>query len=125
MTRQSVTEPHCQPTAFVHLLQVVAVTANEASTVEDALQCCLDQVCRQTGWPVGHAYLVADDGTGVLVPTALWHLVTPDHGLAGMRERARALGGQLTIDSTPGVGTCILAELPLRSTSVVPPPSAG
>jgi signal transduction histidine kinase len=41
------------------------------------------------------------------------------HGLTGMRERASAFGGQLTIDSAPGVGTCITAELPLRSTSVV------
>ena len=34
-------------------------------------------------------------------------------GLAGMRERAELLGGRLSIESTPGVGTRILAELPL------------
>jgi PAS domain S-box-containing protein len=34
-------------------------------------------------------------------------------GLAGMRERARLLGGSIRIDSTPGQGTCITAELPL------------
>jgi signal transduction histidine kinase len=65
--------------------------------------------------------LVEDQGIG-FEPQ---RLPATSHGLAGMRERARALGGQLTIDSTPGVGTCILAELPLRSTSVVPLPSAG
>jgi signal transduction histidine kinase len=32
-----------------------------------------------------------------------------------MRERAALLGGELTIDSTPGAGTHIVAELPLRS----------
>jgi signal transduction histidine kinase len=48
------------------------------------------------------------------------------HGLAGMRERASALGGQLTIDSAPGVSTCILAALPLRSTLLSPlPPQAA
>ena len=34
-------------------------------------------------------------------------------GLSGMRERAMLLGGQLHIESGPGEGTCIKAELPL------------
>ena len=34
-------------------------------------------------------------------------------GLAGMRERARLLGGNLCVESTPGKGTCITVELPL------------
>jgi signal transduction histidine kinase len=34
-------------------------------------------------------------------------------GLTGMRERAALLGGRLTIDSSPGSGTRVLAELPL------------
>ncbi len=36
-------------------------------------------------------------------------------GLAGMRERVMLLNGQLTIDSRPGGGTRITAELPLLS----------
>jgi signal transduction histidine kinase len=35
-------------------------------------------------------------------------------GLQGMRERAVLLGGSLTIDSTPGQGTVVMAELPLN-----------
>jgi signal transduction histidine kinase len=34
-------------------------------------------------------------------------------GLAGIRERARVLGGRATINSVPGKGTCITVELPL------------
>ena len=34
-------------------------------------------------------------------------------GLAGMRERARLLGGSIAVESTPGMGTCIVVELPL------------
>ena len=89
-----------QQTASVALLQAVAVAANEAATVEAALQIALDRVCAYTGWPVGHAYLPADDTTGELLPTPLWHLneparfetfrqvtqatrARPGHGLAG------------------------------------------
>lgn len=34
-------------------------------------------------------------------------------GLAGIRERARLLGGEARIDSSPGQGTCVVATLPL------------
>ena len=36
-------------------------------------------------------------------------------GLIGMQERAHLLGGQLTIETTPGAGTRVTAELPLPS----------
>jgi PAS domain S-box-containing protein len=36
-------------------------------------------------------------------------------GLVGMRERAALLGGRLTVTSTPGRGTQVMAELPLTS----------
>lgn len=35
-------------------------------------------------------------------------------GLAGMQERARLLGGRVRIESAPGQGTRIVAELPVR-----------
>jgi diguanylate cyclase (GGDEF)-like protein/PAS domain S-box-containing protein len=59
------------------LLQEIAAAANEASTVEDALQAAVDGVCSFTGWPVGNAYLAADDGSGELVPSGVWHLSEP------------------------------------------------
>ena len=34
-------------------------------------------------------------------------------GLSGMRERAELLGGRMTVESTPGVGTLVAAEFPL------------
>jgi signal transduction histidine kinase len=34
-------------------------------------------------------------------------------GIGGIKERARLLGGQATIDSTPGKGTLVRVELPL------------
>jgi len=37
--------------------------------------------------------------------------------LQGMHERARLLGGKLEIESSPGSGTCLTAELPLPEKS--------
>lgn len=67
-----------EQTAYVRLLQKIAVAANEASVVDKAIQVCLDEVCTLTKWPVGHAYTLAADGTGELVTTGLWHLDHPN-----------------------------------------------
>jgi signal transduction histidine kinase len=65
-------------TTFVKLLQEVAVAANEATTIEEAMQFALDQVCAHTGWPVGHVSIAAEDSTGELTPTTIWHLNNPE-----------------------------------------------
>jgi PAS domain S-box-containing protein len=36
-------------------------------------------------------------------------------GLSGMKERAASLGGALTIESAPGIGTQVIAEFPLSA----------
>ena len=69
---------------------------------------------------------VRDDGIGIQLP--------PDaershFGLMGMRERAIALGGQLSVQSQPGQGTTLRARLPLAASSAgaptpSPPPCA-
>jgi PAS domain S-box-containing protein len=56
---------------------------------------------------------IQDQGTGFDPEAALAAGATT--GLAGMRERAVLLGGQLTVESAPGAGTCVTAELPLAS----------
>lgn len=56
---------------------------------------------------------VEDRGTGFEVNTALDNGRT--RGLRGMQERVALLGGSLIIDSVPGWGTSILAELPAES----------
>jgi signal transduction histidine kinase len=66
-----------EQTEHIRLLQRIAVAANEASIVEEAMQVCLDEVCALTEWPVGHAYMLADDGTDELVSAKLWHLDHP------------------------------------------------
>ena len=54
---------------------------------------------------------VCDDGVG-FDPAQVG---AGHYGLIGLRERARLLGGTLTIDSRPGQGTTLLAQFPLEA----------
>src|SRR5688572_22386743 len=60
-------------TRMIRLLQVVAVAANEAASVEAALQTCVEQVCAHSGWQVGVAWTVGHGAeltyAGVWYPT--------------------------------------------------------
>ena len=56
---------------------------------------------------------IKDGGTG-FAPDFVSRNATG--GLSGMRERAVFLGGQLTIESSPGAGTLLITELPLSAT---------
>ncbi len=76
--------------AFVEMLQEVAVAANEAESLEEALQTTLNSVCRHTGWPLGHALLL--DAQGTLASADLWHLPRPDR-FASLRRALRGAPG--------------------------------
>lgn len=54
---------------------------------------------------------VEDKGVGFDPGPAL--AVGGSFGLVGMHERVSLLGGQLTVDSAPGMGTRLIAELPV------------
>jgi signal transduction histidine kinase len=58
------------------LLQMVAITANESPSAEEATQTCLELLWAYTGWPVGHAYVLGDSSEEA-TPTHLWHLEDP------------------------------------------------
>jgi len=55
------------------------------------------------------ALIVQDDGRGIMPEEADG---ARSLGLVGMRERARALGGDVTIDGIPGRGTTVTATIP-------------
>ncbi|MGH6916406.1 MAG: PAS-domain containing protein, partial [Geminicoccaceae bacterium] len=59
-----------EKTEFLALNQVITAAANEAASVESAIQIALDQVCAQARWPVGHAYMLAGEE---LVTSKVWH----------------------------------------------------
>jgi signal transduction histidine kinase len=59
---------------------------------------------------------VSDNGKGFNLPEKMGDLPRDGKlGLAGMEERARLLGGVLTIQSQPGKGTSIAIEIPEKS----------
>jgi PAS domain S-box-containing protein len=68
--------PGRAPAELIHLLQQVAIAANEARTIPEALQTALDEICGYTMWPVGHVYL--RDASGDLVAAGTWHLADPE-----------------------------------------------
>src|SRR5439155_25437877 len=55
----------------LELLEAVAQASNEARTLGAALQVAIDAICVHTDWPVGHAYIAADDG--LLHPAEIWN----------------------------------------------------
>jgi two-component system sensor histidine kinase DegS len=58
---------------------------------------------------------VQDDGAGFDAPTRMDELVsTGKLGLIGMYERARMLGGTLTVQSSPSAGTVIAVDVPTQ-----------
>jgi len=57
----------------------------------------------------GYRLVVADDGVGI----SGFRAENLSHGLAGMRQRARALRGTFEVRTAPGEGTRIQAFFPL------------
>ncbi|MDT8305976.1 MAG: GAF domain-containing protein [Anaerolineae bacterium] len=70
---------------FVRLLQQVAVAANEASTMEEALRFALEAICEHSGWPVGHVFFPGKSDPELLRASNIWY-VTPPHEYTTFRE---------------------------------------
>ncbi len=69
----------------------VAVAANEAKTLNEALQACVDLFCAQTGWAVGHAYVPSADHADRLVPSEVWSPGAHEKYPAFCQETARSV----------------------------------
>lgn len=94
--------------SFVALLQAVAMAANEAQTIEEAMQICLDEVCALTGWPVGHGYLLMQTSSEDIISADIRHLDDPARfepfyrATRGLRfSRGFGLPGQVLASGKP------------------------
>lgn len=95
--RQEIHEALAYSARLDTLFQEISRTTNDSLTVEDAMQISIDLICQETGWPVGHLYLRAEDPSPILIPTPIWHLEDPERF-----EAFRAITEQT--DFQPGVG---------------------
>jgi two-component system sensor histidine kinase DegS len=60
---------------------------------------------------------ISDDGRGFILPEPAGNFASAGMmGLAGMQERAKLIGGRLSVKSNPGKGTTVRLELPAKST---------
>jgi len=57
---------------------------------------------------------IVDDGVGFDASEVLMNSDRRGLGLLGMRERAELIGGAFTVQSSPGMGTTITVEIPIR-----------
>jgi len=95
--------PEVETVAYRIVQEGLTNVARHAGVTETALRLWVDQ----------NALNVQIEDHGVEFDAATALTAGASSGLAGMHERAHLLGGQLTIESTPGVGTLLSAELPL------------
>jgi hypothetical protein len=61
------------------LLHRITLFLNDAPTVLDAAQFCVDEVCKQIGWPVGRFFLSDDVSPSHFLPNPVWHFSDPRH----------------------------------------------
>jgi signal transduction histidine kinase len=86
----------------------------QEAVINAARHACATRVAVAFGERDGRVILtVMDDGVGFDLDAPG---IDPDHwGLKSMRERARAIGGMLHVESAPGAGTRVTAEVPLEA----------
>lgn len=81
--------------AHMQLLAEVTEVANRSVRAEDAVCAALTRICHLTGWPVGHAYLVADEREGkVLESSGWWHLEEAHENFASATSERRFRAGE-------------------------------
>jgi signal transduction histidine kinase len=95
--------------------------AEVETTIYRVIQEGLTNVARHSGAPEvtvrvlsdgSLTVLIEDEGKGFDVDEALSRHTSL--GISGMRERVELLGGEMTVESTPGKGSTLLIEVPLE-----------
>lgn len=71
---------------FLELMRTVATAANEASTIEQAMQVSVDAVCSLLDWPIGHLWLCPKGNPHELYSTEVWKLDGDERLQAFWRE---------------------------------------
>ena len=67
------------------LMTDAAEHANQANSLDEAIEYCLERICAYLGWSIGHAYKLKTDGAERLVSAGIWYLSDPE-GLSTFRQ---------------------------------------
>lgn len=59
--------------ALLELIQDIAVAANQAQTARAAFRTAVRRICEYADWFIGHVYLRAEDESGDMVSSGIWH----------------------------------------------------
>lgn len=59
--------------ALSQLLQRVTALANQAISLEPALEQAIVEICTCTRWPVGHVYWIREENKQPLIPSGIWY----------------------------------------------------
>src|SRR4051794_9927008 len=65
--------------SHVDLIERIAGRMSAARDGDEALLSAVTEICRWTGFPLGHAYLVERDPELPLPPSGLWHGTAPQY----------------------------------------------
>ena len=95
--------PEVETTAYRVVQEALTNVARHARVTETAVRVWVDADALQVQ--------VEDEGVGFDPQAVL--AAGRSSGLPGLHERVRLVGGRLTLESSPGGGTHLLAELPL------------
>lgn len=100
------------------LLNNITEASQSAARVDEATQRTLDEICRFTGWPIGHAYASRKEGGAIMASSArIWYL-DPSIDPKDM-ENFVQLSEKTTFPSGQGmVGKVLESKAPVTITDV-------
>jgi PAS domain S-box-containing protein len=95
--RRDIERALAEKSALVELLEMVALAANTALTVDEAFRICLERICLHTGWCIGHALVLTPAGD--VASAGVWHIADRRFDVfVPVAERVRFAAG----DGLPG-----------------------
>ncbi len=98
-----------QRTDMLKLLQDVTRAANEAHSVDTAMEAALQRVSQYGGWQVGHVWRLADDGSGEMVSSDIWYVRENAAQAIGPLDRFQQLCAETRFSAGQGMIGQVLA----------------
>jgi hypothetical protein len=77
VTLENITERK-RMTQALQLLHRITLFLNDAPTVLEAAQFCVDEICTQIGWPVGRFFLADEISPSRFQANSVWHFSDPN-----------------------------------------------